>query len=264
MPPASAQRELARRIGGAPVGDRPDRGRQADAPIGHARQASEACGFELRLAPERGGGVDRSHIRRVARHDAARSGAVGRRGTAGIDRPVPEGRPVEPASIVTTLFDPARALRVLNRHRGPTIVLIGGLAGDLLGAPSGPTTSTSVTPDAREHASGSHAALNELARQAAESRGSTRTFPSSSTDAPSPPATPSPSKPTPVTSTCSARRPAPAGFRDLDAGATAYDLGDGLVVRIVALDDLIRMKEAAGRPKDESHLHVLAALKRIE
>jgi hypothetical protein len=52
-----------------------------------------------------------------------------------------------------------------------------------------------------------------------------------------------------------------SGFRDLDADATSYDLGEGLIVRVVSLDDLIRMKEAASRPKDEAHLHVLAALK---
>ena len=51
------------------------------------------------------------------------------------------------------------------------------------------------------------------------------------------------------------------GFRDLDADATTYDLGEGLLVRVVSLDDLIRMKEAASRPKDEAHLHVLSALK---
>ena len=52
------------------------------------------------------------------------------------------------------------------------------------------------------------------------------------------------------------------GFRDLDAKATTYDLGEGLLARVVSLDDLIRMKEAAHRPKDESHLHVLTVLKR--
>ncbi|MBA3268420.1 MAG: hypothetical protein H0T70_09215 [Acidimicrobiia bacterium] len=53
------------------------------------------------------------------------------------------------------------------------------------------------------------------------------------------------------------------GFRDLDAGATAYDLGEGLVVRVVALDDLMRMKEASRRPKDEAHLQVLTALREM-
>lgn len=53
------------------------------------------------------------------------------------------------------------------------------------------------------------------------------------------------------------------GFRDLDAGATSYDLGEGLVVRVVALDDLMRMKEASRRPKDEAHLQVLTALREM-
>jgi hypothetical protein len=53
------------------------------------------------------------------------------------------------------------------------------------------------------------------------------------------------------------------GFRDLDAAATSYDLGDGLTVRVASLDDLIRMKEAAHRLNDEVHLHVLAALKQM-
>jgi len=53
------------------------------------------------------------------------------------------------------------------------------------------------------------------------------------------------------------------GYRDLDAAASTYEVGDGLEVRVVSLDDLIRMKEAAGRPKDEAHLHDLAALKQM-
>jgi len=51
------------------------------------------------------------------------------------------------------------------------------------------------------------------------------------------------------------------GFRDLDADATTYELGESLLVRVVSLDDLIRLKEAAGRPKDQAHLHVLSDLR---
>lgn len=50
------------------------------------------------------------------------------------------------------------------------------------------------------------------------------------------------------------------GFRDLDASATTEDL-DGLRVRVASLDDLIRMKRAAGRPQDRVALEWLEALR---
>jgi hypothetical protein len=54
----------------------------------------------------------------------------------------------------------------------------------------------------------------------------------------------------------------PAGARDFERlwrAATEMDL-DGLRVRVAALEDLIRMKRAAGRPKDRIELEVLGAL----
>ena len=51
------------------------------------------------------------------------------------------------------------------------------------------------------------------------------------------------------------------GFDELDANAVEAELDDGLVVRICALDDLIRMKRAAGRPKDRVELEILGALR---
>ncbi len=53
------------------------------------------------------------------------------------------------------------------------------------------------------------------------------------------------------------------GYRDLVAGASSFDLGGGLVVSVVSLDDLIRMKEASARSKDELHLHELVVLKEM-
>ena len=53
---------------------------------------------------------------------------------------------------------------------------------------------------------------------------------------------------------------ATAGFEDLAVRAEDVDL-DGLNVRVCALDDLIRMKKAAGRPKDLIELEVLGALR---
>jgi hypothetical protein len=46
----------------------------------------------------------------------------------------------------------------------------------------------------------------------------------------------------------------------LDAAATDEDL-DGLAARVAALDDLIRMRRAAGRTKDRVALEWLGALR---
>jgi hypothetical protein len=51
-----------------------------------------------------------------------------------------------------------------------------------------------------------------------------------------------------------------SGFPDLDAGATELDIG-GVAVKVASLDDLIRMKRAAGRTKDLEHLEWLKALR---
>lgn len=51
-----------------------------------------------------------------------------------------------------------------------------------------------------------------------------------------------------------------AGYEDLVAGADTMDFG-GFDVAVVALDDLIRMKRAAGRPKDRIEVEVLIALR---
>lgn len=50
------------------------------------------------------------------------------------------------------------------------------------------------------------------------------------------------------------------GFADLDTSATDEDL-DGLVVRVASLEDLIRMKRAAGRPQDLVAIEWLSAIR---
>ncbi|MFB3739942.1 MAG: hypothetical protein ACE14W_13380 [Candidatus Velamenicoccus archaeovorus] len=50
------------------------------------------------------------------------------------------------------------------------------------------------------------------------------------------------------------------GYRDLNASATDEEL-DGLTVRVASLDDLIRMKRAAGRPQDLIAVEWLSALR---
>ncbi|MBA3552766.1 MAG: hypothetical protein H0W27_07845 [Actinobacteria bacterium] len=50
------------------------------------------------------------------------------------------------------------------------------------------------------------------------------------------------------------------GFEQLDRNATPMEL-NGWSVRVAAVDDLIRMKRAAGRPKDLIEVEVLGALR---
>jgi hypothetical protein len=52
-----------------------------------------------------------------------------------------------------------------------------------------------------------------------------------------------------------------AGYPDLVKNATEIDLEDDLRVAICSLDDLIRMKRAAGRPKDRIEVEILTAVK---
>lgn len=51
-----------------------------------------------------------------------------------------------------------------------------------------------------------------------------------------------------------------ASFDELDRNAVEMNL-DGLIVRVASLDDLIRMKRAAGQPKDLIEAEVLGALR---
>lgn len=50
-----------------------------------------------------------------------------------------------------------------------------------------------------------------------------------------------------------------SGFEDLNANADSFVV-DGLLVRVASVGDLIRMKEASRRGKDETHLVWLRAL----
>ena len=55
--------------------------------------------------------------------------------------------------------------------------------------------------------------------------------------------------------------PGAPAYTDLAARAMAVDLG-GLEIRIAGLDDLIRMKQASGRPQDLGDIAALTALDR--
>ena len=155
-------------------------------------------------------------------------------------------------------FDPLAAIRVLDAHR-VSYVLIGGFAADVLGAPittndldicydRTPENLVRLTQALRElNAKLRVARVTEelpfLLDEGTIAAGDSFTFQTDTGDVD-------------ILGTPSGTN----GFRDLDAAASTFDLGYGLLVRVASLDDLMRMKEAAGRAKDESHLHQLAAL----
>ena len=56
--------------------------------------------------------------------------------------------------------------------------------------------------------------------------------------------------------------PGVSGFDSLWENSVSLDLG-GFVVRVASLDDLIAMKRAANRTKDQTHLFELLALKKM-
>jgi hypothetical protein len=154
-------------------------------------------------------------------------------------------------------YDPLRALRTLTEH-GVRFVLIGGVAGRLWGSPT-LTNDTDVCcaadADTRTRLVAALRALGARLRGVddevsfvldARSLASAETF-TFVTDAGALDV---------LTAPAGTR-----GFEDLDANAEKFDLGDELVVSVCALDDLIRMKRAAGRPKDRIELEVLAAVR---
>lgn len=51
------------------------------------------------------------------------------------------------------------------------------------------------------------------------------------------------------------------GYPDLIKNATEVELAADVRVNVCSIDDLIRMKRAAGRPKDLMHIELLAAVK---
>lgn len=193
----------------------------------------EATGHELSVERRLGEGVDRSLIRNRLRM-------------------TPEERirlaVNEAQSMSRRRFDPTRILRRLRRH-GVRFVLIGGLAGKAHG-------STTLTVDidichARDPANlvRLSAALRELGTtlqpdpqilQGEDTLALETDY--GDLDIVGTPA-------------------GAAGFAELNANAEGAMLDDGLIVRVASLEDLIRMKRAAGSEKDLIELEVLGALR---
>ncbi len=153
-------------------------------------------------------------------------------------------------------FNPVQALEILTRHR-VRFVVIGGIAGRLWG-------STTVTNDLDICYARDKKNLEALAR-ALQELGARRR------DAPENLALPVDARALGLGDTfifstiagnldCIATPSGSQGFRDLVAGATKMQI-ETVSVLVVSLEDLIRLKKAAGRKKDLIELEVLAALK---
>jgi hypothetical protein len=155
-----------------------------------------------------------------------------------------------------TSFDPLEALRTLLAH-GVRFVLIGGYAAAIRGSPM-------MTGDVDI----CHARDDEnLERLAAALRTLDAGLRGAASDVPfrlDVPTLKAGNHFTFATSAgaldCLGTPAGTEGFADLDRRATDEDL-DGLVVRVASLDDLIRMKRAAGRPQDRIAIEWLTALR---
>lgn len=154
-------------------------------------------------------------------------------------------------------FDPVHMLRRLQAHR-VRFVLVGGLAAKAHGSPTLTVDIDICYARDRENLESLAAALGELGaklrgappdlpfhpdRRTLE-RGDTFTFTTDHGDLD-------------ILGTPSGT----AGFEDLSANAEEAVLGEDLVVPVASLDDLIRMKRAAGRPKDRVELEILGAIR---
>lgn len=152
-------------------------------------------------------------------------------------------------------FDPARILGALAAHQ-VRFVVIGGIAGRLLGSPTVTNDLDICHATEADDLQRLSAALIELETRL---RGVVDPVPWS----PTPEMLAAADSFTLATSAGNldllARPAGVAGYDELAATAAATDIGD-LVVLVADIEDLIRMKRAAGRPKDLIEIQVLGAL----
>jgi hypothetical protein len=153
-------------------------------------------------------------------------------------------------------FDPLEVFLTLDRH-GVRFVVIGGVGARLFGSPT-VTRDTDICYDRRpenlERLSHALADLEVRLRGVEEdapfildartlAAGDHFTFTSRAGDV-----------------DVLGRPAGVGGFDELDRQAVPFDLGD-FTVRVASIEDLIRMKRAAGRPKDLIEVEVLAAVR---
>jgi hypothetical protein len=153
-------------------------------------------------------------------------------------------------------FDPLRVFRTLDRH-GVLFVLIGGLGARLHGSPTVTNDTDICYERSPENLGRLAAALRQLG---AKLRGAPEDVPFQ-LDA----ATLAAGDHFTFTTKagnldCLGVPAGVGGFDELQREANSFDV-DGLKVDVASIDDLIRMKRAAGRPKDLVEIEVLAAVK---
>lgn len=153
-------------------------------------------------------------------------------------------------------FDPIRALEVLDEH-GVRFVVIGGVAAIALGSPTitgGLDICYDRSPDNCDNLAEALVQLNARLRGVEEDipflldgrtieAGDSFAF---DTDA--------------GALDCLGTPSGSGGYETLIANSTSTDLGN-VTANVAALEDLIRMKRAAGRPKDRVELEILGALR---
>lgn len=158
---------------------------------------------------------------------------------------------------MTSPFDPSAVLRILVRHE-VRFVLVGGLSGTYWGSPT-------VTLDldiCYERSRPNLAALaNALRELKATLRGAPEGLPFQ-LDARTLELGDSFTFNTPFGPfDCLGTPSGTGGFADLARNASELTVDANTSVLVCSLDDLIRMKTAAGRPKDRVELEILAAVK---
>lgn len=155
-----------------------------------------------------------------------------------------------------TIFDPLGSLRVLSDH-AVRFVVIGGIAGATHGSPSVTQDLDVCYERSAENLKHLAAALGSIH---ARLRGSDEDVPFS-LDAKTLAAGDHFTFVTDLGDLDCLGIPAGTlGYDDLVKTAIKVDL-DGLVAAVASLDDLIRMKRAAGRPRDLAELEILGALR---
>jgi hypothetical protein len=160
---------------------------------------------------------------------------------------------------VTGAFDPARIMRLLAEH-GVAYILIGGLATNLHGYDR-------VTADMDVCYERSRDNVERLVRVLRELRASPRGWPQEVPVVLDPQTILNGDSFTFTTDAGNldilGTPTGSQGYADLVPGVEVYDLGEGLRIQVAGLEDLIRLKRAAGRRKDVDDADALEQIREL-